>query len=90
VASCEGGDIRQSPDGLLVYTREGVSSIPLENDRSPRELVLDELRDAIAGRAPAVHDGRWGLANLEVCVAALESSRLGREIALRHQFRLDD
>ena len=85
VVSCERGDIRQSPDGLLVYTHDGVSEIPLEPHRSPRELVLDELCNAIAGVAGPLHDGEWGMATLEVCAAALESSRTGREIELTLQ-----
>jgi phthalate 4,5-cis-dihydrodiol dehydrogenase len=85
LVSGERGDIRQSPDGLLIYTREGVTELPLPADTSPRERVLAEFHDAITGRRPALHDGRWGLANLELCLAALRSSREGREIALTHQ-----
>lgn len=85
LVSCERGDIRQSPDGLLVYTDEGTSEIALPIDRSPRELVLDELHAAITGHVPALHDGPWGLANLEVCAAAIESSISGREVLLVHQ-----
>ncbi len=85
IVSCERGDIRQSPRGIYVYDANGREEIVLPNDKSPREMVLDELLDAITGARPAVHDGRWGLANLEVCVAALESARLGREIELVHQ-----
>ena len=85
VLSCERGDIRQSPDGLAVHTREGVTMIPVSTARSPRELLFDELHDAIAGTRPALHDGRWALATLELTLAALESARSGREVALSHQ-----
>ena len=85
LVSCERGDIRQSPDGLFVYTEKGRAEIVLPTDRSPRDLVMAEFHDALTGKAPAVHDGRWGLANLEVCAAVLESSRSGREIELMHQ-----
>ena len=34
---------------------------------------------------PISHDGRWGMATLEVCLAMLQSAREGREIALSHQ-----
>jgi phthalate 4,5-cis-dihydrodiol dehydrogenase len=85
LVSCERGEIRQSPDGLLVYTDEGVSSIPLSTDTSPRERVIAEFHDAITGRCLPLHDGRWGLANLEICLAALRSSREGREIVLTQQ-----
>lgn len=82
LVSGEHGDIRQSPDGLLVYGRDGVTELRLTSDTSPRERVLAEFHDTIAGRRPALHDGRWGLANLEICMAALQSSREGREILL--------
>ncbi len=85
VVSCERGDIRQSPRGLYVYSVDGRSEIVLPTDKSPRSLVLDELHDAITGARAPVHDGRWGLANLELCVAALDSSKTGREIELMHQ-----
>jgi phthalate 4,5-cis-dihydrodiol dehydrogenase len=85
IASCEGGDIRQSPDGLYVYTERGREEIALRNDRSTRDAVLEEFVDAIAGRRRPLHDGRWGLANLEVCVAVLRSSELDREVTLEYQ-----
>jgi phthalate 4,5-cis-dihydrodiol dehydrogenase len=84
LVSCEKGDIRQSPDGLLVYSDKGREEIILPKDRSPRDLVIAEFADAIAGK-PVTHTGRWGLANLEVCTAAIESSRADREIELQHQ-----
>ena len=82
LVSCERGDIRQSPDGLLVYSENGREEIALPTDKSPRDLVLEEFAHAIAGK-PTTHTGRWGLANLEVCTAAIESSRTGREIELQ-------
>jgi phthalate 4,5-cis-dihydrodiol dehydrogenase len=85
VVSCEGGDLRQSPQGVYVHTDKGRREIVLPTDRSPRSLVLDEFADAILGKSPAIHDGRWGLANLEVCAAAIASAKEQREIALVHQ-----
>jgi phthalate 4,5-cis-dihydrodiol dehydrogenase len=85
IVSCERGDIRQSPDGLYVYSEHGREEIAVPNDKSPRDVVLDEFAAAIAGRAKPIHDGRWGLANLEVCLAAIESSKRGEEIELKHQ-----
>lgn len=88
VVSCERGDIRQSPQGLFVYTREGCTEIALPTDRSPRDLVMAEFHDAITGAAPALHDGRWGLANLEICAAAIASSAGASDVQLRHQVDL--
>ena len=84
LVSCERGDIRQSPDGLFVYSDQGREEIALSSERSPRDLVLDEFAAAIGGAAP-VHDGRWGLANLEICLAAIESSKSGKAVELKHQ-----
>jgi phthalate 4,5-cis-dihydrodiol dehydrogenase len=88
LVSCERGDIRQSPHGLLVYTRDGCTEIALAPDRSPRDLVVAEWHDAITVAAPALHDGRWGLANLELCAAALASSAGASDITLKHQAAL--
>ena len=85
VVSCEHGDIRQSPQGLRVYDRNGMRELVLPVDRSPRELVLDEWHQAIAGRKPASHDGRWGLATLELCLAAMHSASTGAEVRLSEQ-----
>ena len=55
---------------------------PLPPPQVPRVEVIDELYGAVVqGRAP-LHDGEWAMATLEVCLAMLESSRQGREIAL--------
>jgi phthalate 4,5-cis-dihydrodiol dehydrogenase len=86
--SCERGTIRQSPDGLYVYTEAGREEITVPTDKSPRDLVMDEFAAAIVGQAEPVHDGRWGLANLEVCLAAIESSQSGKEIELQYQVEI--
>jgi phthalate 4,5-cis-dihydrodiol dehydrogenase len=89
LVSCQRGDIRQSPQGLHVYGWGEAREIVLPTDQSPRTLVLDEFGDAIARRRPAVHDGRWGLATLELCIAALESSRTGAEVRLTEQVAVE-
>lgn len=88
IVSCEHGEIRQSPQGLIVYTDAGRTDLPLPADGSPRSRVIAEFHDAISGRHAALHDGAWGLANLEVCEAAIASSESGRDIELNHQVSL--
>jgi phthalate 4,5-cis-dihydrodiol dehydrogenase len=85
LVSCERGEIRQSPAGLWVADAAGRREMVLPVDRSPREAVLDEFHAAITGLAAALHDGRWGLATLEVCLAAHNASRTGRAERLREQ-----
>ena len=82
VASCEKGDIRPLPDGVIVYGDDKQRKEKLERPAVPRAGVIDELCDAIeAGKAP-LHDGAWGLATLEVCHAILRSAKESREVAL--------
>ena len=83
--SCERGDIRQSPQGLRVYSAEGQREIVLPTDQSPRDLVLNEFAQAITSRSAPLHDGAWGLATLEVCVAALQSARSRQAVPLHAQ-----
>lgn len=85
LVSLEGGDIRQSPDGLFVYGEEGKREIVLPPGKRGREAEVEELYQAIANNRPVFHDGRWGEATLEVCLAILESARDRREIFLSHQ-----
>jgi phthalate 4,5-cis-dihydrodiol dehydrogenase len=85
VVSCEHADLRPLPNGVVVYDDAGsrIEALPLPS--VPRAEVIDELYDAVVnGRAP-LHDARWGLATLEVCLAMLQSAREGREIPLSHQ-----
>lgn len=81
IVSCEGGTLRQSPDGLLIHTDGGVETLTLPVDRSPRQLVLDEFAAAIHG-TPACHDGAHGAAIIEICAAVLASGASGQSVRL--------
>ena len=87
IASCERGDVRQSPDGLYVYDENGRREIVVPD--APRRYTtaeLDLMYDAVINdRPPATHDGAWGKATVEVCLAIHESSRTGQPVAMRHQ-----
>jgi phthalate 4,5-cis-dihydrodiol dehydrogenase len=84
VVSCEKADLRQSADGILIYTDSGVRelAIPLSKGRPGRADVLDELYQAIVHDVAPPHDGRFARGTLEVCLAIQESSRSRREITL--------
>jgi len=73
IVSCEHGDMRVGDEGVLVYDDAGRWSIPVDTLSTGRAALLDELARGLAG-APLTHDGLWGLANLEVCVAILAAS----------------
>jgi phthalate 4,5-cis-dihydrodiol dehydrogenase len=88
IVSCERGELRQSPQGITIYSAQGQQEVILPTDRSPRDLVMREFHDAITGKAAPVHTGRWGVANLEICVAAIASSASGRDVQLQEQVGL--
>lgn len=85
VVSCEKGDIRQTPDGLCIYGESEKREVPLPSGRRGREAEVEELYNAVIHGRPVFHDGRWGEATLEVCLAMLESAEKRREIFLSHQ-----
>lgn len=87
IVSCERGDMRPSPDGVLIYDNEGKRQIPVTLGRvaPDKGRVIDEFYDAVVNDGPLYHDGRWGEATLEVCLAILRSAREKREVSLSHQ-----
>ena len=90
LVSCEHGDIRQSPSGLSVYDDEKQWEVPLPPGETGRDLLVNEVCEAVVNNRPPLHDGRWAKANLEICLAALESSRGRREILLSYQVPVRD
>lgn len=85
LVTCEKGEVRQSPTGLLIYGEDGKKEVSLPRERGGREAEIAELYQAVVNDRPVFHDGRWGEATLEVCLAILESARERREIFLSHQ-----
>jgi phthalate 4,5-cis-dihydrodiol dehydrogenase len=89
IVSCERGDLRHSAHGLYVYDDDGQHEIALGSEKetlvSQRRGELEEMYAAIALGKPAFHDGRWGKATLEACLAVVESGRERREVLMHHQ-----
>ncbi|HEY6367897.1 MAG TPA: Gfo/Idh/MocA family oxidoreductase [Candidatus Binatia bacterium] len=85
LVSCERGDIRQTPDGLFIYGETEKREIPLETGRRGREAEVEELYNAVVHNRSVFHDGRWGAATLEVCLAIIQSAEKRKEIFLSHQ-----
>ena len=83
--SCQRGDLRPMPHGVMIYDAAGARLDPLPAPVVPRVEVIDEIERAIISGVPALHDGPWARATLEVCAALLESARTGCEVALQHQ-----
>ena len=84
LVSCERGDIRQSPDGLYLYTEQGREELVCAPFMD-RAGELRRLYDAVTQGRPEFADGKWGKATLEVLLALMQSSKQRSEITLAHQ-----
>lgn len=85
LVSCEHGDLRLTPRGVMVHDDTGQHFEPAQVPAVPRAEVIDELwAVGREGQAP-LHGGRWSRATVEVCLALLASARDGTDIMLRHQ-----
>ncbi len=85
LVSCEKGDIRQTPEGLRIYGESGLREITLPAGRRGREAEVEELYNGVVHDRPVFHDGHWGAATLEVCLAMIESAEKRHEVFLSHQ-----
>lgn len=90
VVSCERGDLRQSPDGLYLYGESEKKEVPVAKGVRGRKAEIHELYDAVFNGRPLFHDGRWGAATLEVCLAIRHSAREGKEIMMSRQVAVRD
>jgi phthalate 4,5-cis-dihydrodiol dehydrogenase len=87
---CDQADLRITADGVEVHGDDGLRLHPTPLPALPRAEVLDEFCAAVLDAVPPRHDGAWGLATLEACLALLDAARSGREVALHHQTRFRD
>jgi phthalate 4,5-cis-dihydrodiol dehydrogenase len=85
LVSCERGAIRQSSDGVFIYDENGRTEVPCPIWEGPLKVELEDFYRAVTENRPVPHDGKWGKATLEVCLAIIQSSRNRREAFLSHQ-----
>lgn len=85
VVSCERGDLRPVPAGVIVYRDDKMALEPVPVRDVQRAEVIDELYGAVVNGRTPVHSGAWAMATLELCLAILQSGREGKELTLRHQ-----
>ncbi len=87
LVSCERGAIRQSADGVFIYDEQGRSELACADWYGPLKVELEDFHKAVTENRSVPHDGNWGKATLEVCLAIIQSSRDGREVSLSHRCR---
>jgi phthalate 4,5-cis-dihydrodiol dehydrogenase len=81
--------MRQSRDHLIIYGDEK-REVELSKGVRRRNGEIDELYECLVHGKPLLHDGRWGAATVEVCVAMLQSTAERKEIQLTHQVPFRD
>lgn len=84
VVSGDRGVIRQSPDGIFVYTAAGVREVPCDLSMG-RGAELLELQTALSEDRAPFPDARWGMATLEVVLAILDASRANHPVQVNRQ-----
>jgi len=85
LVTCERGLLRQSPDGIYVYNDDGLREEPIGVQSGGGDPTLEEAYNGIVMGKPIFHDGRWGMATLEVQLALMQSARERREVLLENQ-----
>jgi len=88
LVSCERGDLRAMPNGVMIYQNGAVRFDELPPPAAPRAQVIDELYRAVVHGESPLHDGAWAMATLEVLLGILRSAQEGRDVALHHQVRV--
>jgi phthalate 4,5-cis-dihydrodiol dehydrogenase len=86
IATCERGDIRLSPTGIVVHGVEGTHEVPTARGvgRPGQGDALDALWQAVREGQPSMHDAQWGRDTVEIILAVLQSSKERREVLLPH------
>jgi phthalate 4,5-cis-dihydrodiol dehydrogenase len=84
VATCERGDLRFSPSGVLVHGIHGTREVAVSRGpgRPGQGDALDALWGAVREGHRCLHDARWGRATVEIILAILQSSKSHREVRL--------
>jgi phthalate 4,5-cis-dihydrodiol dehydrogenase len=92
IATCAGGDLRASVDGVTIYGRNGIveRAVPPGRAFPDKEAVIDELYNAVLHDREPVHNGRWGKATMEASLAVLRSAQTRKEVVLKHQVPVND
>jgi phthalate 4,5-cis-dihydrodiol dehydrogenase len=84
VVTCERGDMRLSPNGILIHGTDGTreAAVPRGPGRPGQGDALDALWEALREGRRCVHDARWGRGTVEIILAILQSSKSHREVRL--------
>ena len=82
IVTCERGDMRFSPNGILVHGLTGTRevAVPRGLGRPGQGDALDVLWQAVREGRPSTHDARWGRETIAIILAVLQSSSTRCEV----------
>jgi len=90
VASFDKGDVRLSPNGLIVDGEEAQREITFPDAGDGRDARLKTFFEAVAEGRPLPANGRWDKATQEVLVAVERSAETRAEVMLSYQVAYPD
>lgn len=84
IVTCERGDIRLSPEGVLVHGIDGTKQIevPRGTGRPGQGDALDDFWAAVCEGKASVHDAKWGRATVEALLAIRKSASTASRVEL--------
>lgn len=83
--SCDQADLQPIPEGVWIHGDTQRELLTLPPPQIFRQEVVDELWAVLRLGQPALHNGAWGRATTEACLALLESAQSHTELTLRCQ-----
>ena len=78
IVSCEGGDLRQTSDGVAVYDGSAIRPLVCDARGSGLDGDLEEFWGALREGLPPRHGVAWGAETARVCEAIATSAVTGR------------
>ncbi|MSQ26829.1 MAG: Gfo/Idh/MocA family oxidoreductase [Dehalococcoidia bacterium] len=90
LVNCERGDLRQTPEGIKLYTDDAQTAIAVPAGTAYERRYTSWELDAMYGawsqdRPLTLHNAAWGRGTTEVCLGILASSLEHRDVALTRQ-----
>lgn len=82
IVSGERGDLRQSPEGLLIYDERGMHAEHCLDEPGGLAVDFDECYRALRQGIAPEHDAAWGAETVRVCQAISISHRERRRVTL--------
>ena len=75
--------ISNTQTGIMIYDESGAREMPTPKWDGALKVELEDFYESLTEDKPMPHDGRWGMATVETCLAILQSTRERRETPTR-------